>query len=211
VTDAAIPATVWEARSLAYWLEQWRIPELHVFTVIGSTNDIAWARAADGAPAGTVVLAEGQTAGRGRFGRRWDAPPGSSVLLSCVLRPRSAHDAVPGTIPLRVGMAAAAAIETVTNAQIALKWPNDLFVPGAGKLGGILCEAVMTGYSWSVVAGVGINLREREWPPELRGAATSLDAVSGVATDRAALVGALVDRRVPQPRCARGPRDRRGR
>jgi BirA family transcriptional regulator, biotin operon repressor / biotin---[acetyl-CoA-carboxylase] ligase len=199
VTNDALPATLWEGRSVSYWLEQWRVPDLHVFGRTGSTNDVARALATGGAPAGGIVLAELQTAGRGRFGRRWEAAPGSSLLLSCLLRPRSLRDAVPGTIPLRVGLAAAAAIGAVTGTHVALKWPNDIVLAGAGKLGGILCEAVAAGNSWSVVAGIGINLRQRsdDWPPELRGMATSLDVATGATTDRAQLATALIERLRP--------------
>ena len=197
MSDAASPATLWEGRDVGYWVEHWDIPALHVFTVVGSTNDVARTLATEGAPAGTIVLAEQQTAGRGRFGRRWQAPAASSLLLSCLLRPRADGDAVPATIPLRVGLAAALAIEAATGTYATLKWPNDLVLPGAGKLAGILCEAITTGNHWSVVAGVGINVRSRDWPPELRGQATSLDDVAGVTTDRAHLAGALIARLRP--------------
>jgi BirA family biotin operon repressor/biotin-[acetyl-CoA-carboxylase] ligase len=193
VTEPALPATVWEGQPIAYWQQHWRVPALHVFTVVGSTNDVARALAAQEAAAGTIVLAERQTAGRGQHGRRWLAPAASSLLLSCLLRPHAESDAVPGTIPLRVGLAAAVAIETATGMHVALKWPNDLVRPAVGKLGGILCEAGTTGDRWSVVAGIGINVREREWPAELRGSATSLDEAAGVATDRARLAGVLIE------------------
>jgi BirA family biotin operon repressor/biotin-[acetyl-CoA-carboxylase] ligase len=194
VTESALSATLWEGHPVAYWQQDWHVPALHVFTVVGSTNDVARTLAAQDAAAGTIVLAERQTAGRGRHGRRWLAPEASSLLLSCLLRPHAESDAVPGTIPLRVGLAAAVAIETATGVHVALKWPNDLVRPGAGKLGGVLCEAATTGDDhWSVVAGIGINVRPREWPAELRGIATSLDEAAGVPTDRARLAGALVD------------------
>jgi BirA family transcriptional regulator, biotin operon repressor / biotin---[acetyl-CoA-carboxylase] ligase len=197
VTHDASPAALWQGRSVARWLEQWRIPELRVYDRVGSTNDVARERAAGGAHAGTVVLAELQTAGRGRFGRRWEAAPGAALLLSCLLRPRNAGDAVPGTTPLRVGIAVAAAIESVTGTRVSLKWPNDIVLSGAGKVGGILCEAVTTGDKWCVVVGIGINVRQDAWPRELDGSATSLDVASGVATDRARLAGALIDRLRP--------------
>jgi BirA family transcriptional regulator, biotin operon repressor / biotin---[acetyl-CoA-carboxylase] ligase len=195
VTLDALPATLWEGRAIAHWRAQWRVPELRVFDRIDSTNDVVRALAAAGAPAGSVVLAEVQTAGRGRFGRRWQAAAGSSLLLSVLLRPHARVGDVPGTIPLRTGLAAADAIEVAIGVRISLKWPNDLVIDGAGKLGGVLCEAVTAGDTWSIVAGIGINVRQRrdDWPPELRDSAISLDAASGAATDRAQLAAALID------------------
>jgi BirA family transcriptional regulator, biotin operon repressor / biotin---[acetyl-CoA-carboxylase] ligase len=199
VKQATPPAAQWEGRPVAFWRERWHVPELLVFERAGSTNDIVRDLAATAAPAGTTVIADLQTAGRGRFGRRWEAPAASSLLLSCLLRPAVGSDVAPGTVPLRVGLAAAQAVQTITGLHAALKWPNDIVAPGGGKLGGVLCEAVTTGTSWCVVAGIGINVRQSEydWPLALRGLATSLDAVTGARVDRAALAAALLDRLRP--------------
>lgn len=206
MTLAATPATSWEGRPVAAWRQLWRVPELHVFPSVGSTNDIARQAAERGAPAGTVVIADVQTAGRGQAGRRWVAAPADGLLLSMVFRPApppatsdSGRDfLVPGTAPLRVGLAAAAAIDTLTGSPTGLKWPNDLFHRRHGKLGGILCEAFSTGDEWVVVAGIGINVRTPRdgWPAELPTAA-ALDEVAGRPLDRPDLATPLLARLLP--------------
>jgi BirA family transcriptional regulator, biotin operon repressor / biotin---[acetyl-CoA-carboxylase] ligase len=180
---AAAPAlATWHGRSPAEWRERWRIPELLIFRTVGSTNDEARALAEAGAPAGTVVLAEAQTRGRGRRGRGWYAQPGESLLLSIVLRAdRTGRADLPGVLPLRVGIATARAIEAVTGLGAGIKWPNDL-VAGGRKLGGVLCEGTVEGARDAfVVAGIGLNVLQEPdgWPPDLRGAATSIAAEGG--------------------------------
>ncbi len=136
----------------------------------GSTNDDALALARAGAPEGLVVVADHQTAGRGRLDRRWEAPPGSSLLCSVLLRPD------PEAVPLArahlctkaVALAAAAAANAAADAGAVLKWPNDLVVPYAGgvrKLGGILAESVVEGDQLTaVVVGLGLNV---DWPDDV--------------------------------------------
>jgi BirA family transcriptional regulator, biotin operon repressor / biotin---[acetyl-CoA-carboxylase] ligase len=193
---------LWEHRPVAAWQAEWQLPLLEIHDLITSTSDRARRLAAAGAPAGTLVMAERQSAGRGRHGRAWHAPYASSLLLSFLLRPRPGRAAppetraAPGTTPLRVGMAIADAIAAVTGIECRMKWPNDLIVPGRGKVAGILCEAVSTGQIGSyIVAGIGINVRQRaaDWPAELRDTATSLDECAGVRVARPALAGAVVD------------------
>ena len=145
-----------------------------------STNALAAARARDGVPAGLVILAEEQTAGRGRLDRVWQSPARAGVLMSFVLRPTTS----PGTwphLPLIAGLAALEAVIAVAHVDAALKWPNDVLV-GARKLGGILTERVDD----AVVVGIGVNVstRAEELPPE---GATSL-ALAGGVTDREPLV-----------------------
>lgn len=188
-------ATRWEGEPPAHWQAAWRLPCLEVYDVIGSTNDRARTLAAGGAPAGTLVVAEHQTAGRGRLGRAWHAPHGSSLLLSFLLRPATVPGHAPGTAPLRVGMAAAAAIEEATGVRCAIKWPNDLVVPRHGKVAGVLCEATSAGAGDVViVAGIGINVRQRQddWPGALDYAAASLEQCAGRPVDRPRLMAALV-------------------
>jgi len=189
--------TPWEGRSAEEWRRLWGVPELHLFASCSSTNDIARARAAAGAPARAVVLADEQTAGRGRLGRRWLAPPRAALLLTMVLRPAppAAGNAAPGAVPIRVGLAAARALRSTTGLDIALKWPNDLVLAGAGKLGGILCEAAWPAASPAfVVAGIGINVHQRpeDWPPDLRAGATSLAQVGDAGISRPDLAGAII-------------------
>ncbi len=108
-----------------------------------------------GAPEGTAVVADWQSAGRGRRGRRWDAPPGSSLLVSVLLRPAA------GLAPVALmaaGLAAVEACRVGAGVEAALKWPNDVVVP-EGKLGGILSEA----HGGGVVVGLGLNV---DWGDE---------------------------------------------
>ncbi|HEV3401185.1 MAG TPA: biotin--[acetyl-CoA-carboxylase] ligase [Acidimicrobiales bacterium] len=130
---------------------------------VSSTNDVAARLARADAPEGVVVVADHQTAGRARWGRSWTAPPGSSLLVSVVLRPGPDPDAL-ALVPLATGMAAVDACLDVAGFAPGLKWPNDLVVDGA-KLGGILAELVPApdGAPPAVVVGVGVNLR---WPAD---------------------------------------------
>jgi BirA family biotin operon repressor/biotin-[acetyl-CoA-carboxylase] ligase len=137
-------------------------PRLH-FREIGSTNDRARELAAAGAPHGTMVTAGVQTAGRGRQGRTWTAPPGSSLLMSLVLRESDA------LLPLRAGLAVAA----LAGDTAMVKWPNDVLVDGR-KVAGILAEA-RPQEGWTVL-GIGLNvaLDVRVLPPELHEVAGTL-------------------------------------
>ncbi|MBW3554338.1 MAG: biotin--[acetyl-CoA-carboxylase] ligase [Gemmatimonadetes bacterium] len=184
-------AVLWHGEDTAAWRDRWRVPELRIYRSVGSTNDVARELAEGGAPAGTVVLADEQTSGRGRRGRRWTGEAGRSLLLSMVLRPASSLTAV---VPLRIGLAAARAIEAEAGIPVGLKWPNDLVLAGR-KVGGVLCEGAFEGGRPAfLIAGVGINVLqpEADWPPELRGIATSVAARSGRAVAIPALAGRLV-------------------
>ncbi len=185
------PAAAWEGRAVEEWRAAWGLPRLVVHDAVESTNDIARALAEAGAPAGTTVLADHQTRGRGQHGRAWHARPGHAVLLSVVLRPRSGPDRSPGVLPIRVGLAAARALARVTGVAPGLKWPNDL-VAGGGKLGGILCEGALAGNRFFVVAGIGVNVLqgERDFPPGFDPPPVSL-ALLGAPAGRAAVAGAL--------------------
>jgi BirA family transcriptional regulator, biotin operon repressor / biotin---[acetyl-CoA-carboxylase] ligase len=138
---------------------------------IGSTNTVARELAAAGAPHGTVVTADEQTAGRGRQGRTWTAPPGSALLYSAVLRPIEARHSV---LPLAVALAVCETAEVLRpGIECTVKWPNDVHLEGR-KLAGILIEARPQD-GWAVL-GVGLNLAigEDEFPEELRDRAISL-------------------------------------
>ncbi len=149
--------------------------EIHHFESVTSTQDVARRLAAQGAVEGTVVVAESQTAGRGRRGRDWHSPPGAGLWLSVVLRP----DLLPAQVPLltlAAGVAAARAITEAAGVSPGLKWPNDLLVDDR-KVGGILAE--MSGQQDGidhVILGVGINVGAGPdlFPPELRDRAVSL-------------------------------------
>jgi BirA family biotin operon repressor/biotin-[acetyl-CoA-carboxylase] ligase len=124
----------------------------------GSTNTDLLAAAAAGAPDRSVLMARHQTAGRGRLDRRWDAPPGSNLLVSLLFRD---VPATPSELTQRVGLAAMTACTRVVGVQPSLKWPNDLLLDGA-KLAGILAQANL-GTRPAVVVGIGVNVG---WAPE---------------------------------------------
>lgn len=197
MTGATLRLASWEGRPIEHWRDAWGVPQLVALDVTGSTNDVARALADAGAPAGTTVLAETQTAGRGRGGRRWHATAGAALLLSIVLRPRLAGTpaAAPGAIPLRIGLAVAAAAERVAGIRPGVKWPNDVVVPGMGKVAGILCEGSVAGDHAHLVAGIGVNVNQStpDFPPDVRPFATSLRLAAGREVSRAELAGAIID------------------
>ena len=131
---------------------RWRIS--HV-PVTGSTNADLAAAAASGAPDGTVLVTDEQTAGRGRLGRQWQAPAGSSLMFSALVRPGSVPAARRGWVGAILGLAIVDAIRTVGPVRPQLKWPNDVLI-GEAKVAGILAELVDDG----IVVGSGINLTQ---------------------------------------------------
>lgn len=161
----------------------------------GSTNDVASRAAADGSRVGTVVVADAQTAGRGRRGRTWFSPPLSGLYVSVVLD--LAGSRIPGSgapadepgsrtralLTLAAGVALAEGVQAATGLQADIKWPNDLLV-GSRKLAGILAEGVT---ARAVVLGYGINVGAAAYPPEIADRATSLESELGRPIDRAAL------------------------
>jgi BirA family biotin operon repressor/biotin-[acetyl-CoA-carboxylase] ligase len=156
-----------------------------------STNTRARELAAAGAPHGTVVTADEQTAGRGRQGRTWTAPPGSALLYSAVLRPLEPRHSV---LPLAVALAVCETAERLRpGIECQVKWPNDIHLDGR-KLAGILIEARPQD-GWAVL-GVGLNLAidEDEFPEELRERATSLFPAEG--TDPAVALNSALARRL---------------
>jgi BirA family biotin operon repressor/biotin-[acetyl-CoA-carboxylase] ligase len=133
------------------------LPRVELLESVGSTLDVAHQRAAEGAPAGTLILADTQTAGRGRQGRTWTSQPGAGIWLTLVERPtdRASLD----VLSLRIGIGMAQALEPLIGEPLRLKWPNDVY-RGHGKLAGILVEARWRGQEPDWVAiGVGVNVR----------------------------------------------------
>ncbi|GAA3190232.1 MULTISPECIES: biotin--[acetyl-CoA-carboxylase] ligase [Streptomyces] len=162
---------------------------LDVVDATGSTNTDLALRAAEGAPEGTVLVAEEQTAARGRLDRRWSAPPRSGIFVSVVLTPRVPQERW-GWLPLLAGVAVATALSRAAGVDTALKWPNDvlLTVDGAErKAGGILAERAGDG----IVLGMGLNvsLHEDELPVPT---ATSLALAGAHTTDRDTLLRAVL-------------------
>jgi len=184
------------------------------FETIGSTNDEAVSRSAKGvaphatstaspdtkilaersaspqprapSPEGLVIVADEQTAGRGRRGHTWFSPHGSGLYVSVVLAPAASVDPVRATtlLTLAAGVALADGIEAATGLDVDLKWPNDLQI-ARRKLGGILAETSGGGAApAAIVVGYGINVLATAFPPELRDLATSLETEMGRAIDR---------------------------
>lgn len=151
--------------------------------IVESTNDVAAALAAEDPGDGILVLADQQTAGRGRRGHTWFSPPASGLYVSAVVTPLRARvdpARALALVTLTAGVALAEAIESACGLRVELKWPNDLYV-GRRKIGGILAES--TG-SRSVVIGYGINVSAAAFPPELRNIATSIELELGRSVDR---------------------------
>jgi len=155
------------------------LPRVH-YRTINSTNARARELAAAGAPHGTLVTADEQTAGRGRQGRTWLAAPGDALLMSVVLR---------GVDPI-LPLAAAVAVAETAGADARIKWPNDVWLDGR-KVSGILLEG-RPQEGWAVL-GIGLNVRTREFPEELREIATSL-ALAGVDTTVDEALATLIER-----------------
>lgn len=166
--------------------------ELRFFPSVGSTNDMLKQAARQGAAEGLVFVADEQTAGRGRRGRSWTAPPGTSLLVSALLRPIWLAPREAFVLTMLASVAAAEALES-TGLPIDLKWPNDLHVAGR-KLGGILVETELNEerLAWTVI-GCGINVNwEPTAIPELGESATSLSRELGQPLARRPLLLALL-------------------
>ncbi len=158
----------------------------------GSTNSDAMAAARRGAPSGSIYLADEQTAGRGRGNHYWHSAAGEGLYVSVLLRLPIPAVRLP-LLPLATGLAAADAIRTSTGLAADLRWPNDLLI-GERKTGGILVEANIEskGPPHAAVAGIGINVHQREFPPDLATPATSLNLEAGRRISRQSLLVALL-------------------
>jgi len=164
---------------------------IHRLDVVDSTQSMLARLARAGAPDGTVVTARHQTGGRGRRGRAWWDAPGESLLLSVLLRP-----AVPAGHVSQLSLVAALAVtDALAGAGVMgrIRWPNDVLV-GGSKISGILPDAVCgtDGRVEHAIVGIGINLDQRSFPPELAGQATSLRLLTGRAHDPARVETAVL-------------------
>jgi BirA family transcriptional regulator, biotin operon repressor / biotin---[acetyl-CoA-carboxylase] ligase len=162
----------------------WR--DVTVVPRTGSTNADLLERARAGAAEGLVLVAEEQTAGRGRLGRSWSAPAGAALTFSVLLRPAGVPPTRLGWLPLLTGVAVVTAVRDQAGVPASLKWPNDVLV-GERKLAGILAEA----HGGAVVVGVGLNvtLRPADLPVP---AATSLLIEGAASTGRTSLLAAIL-------------------
>jgi BirA family transcriptional regulator, biotin operon repressor / biotin---[acetyl-CoA-carboxylase] ligase len=155
------------------------VPRVVLFDEVTSTLDIAHPLARDGAPEGTLILAERQTAGRGRSGRVWASEEGAGIWSTLLARPTD--EAALEVLSLRVGLAAARALEAFTDDVVRLKWPNDLML-GDGKLGGILIESRWREerVDW-IAIGIGINCRVPRDLPHARALRDGVDRLDVLA------------------------------
>jgi BirA family transcriptional regulator, biotin operon repressor / biotin---[acetyl-CoA-carboxylase] ligase len=185
---------------------------LHWLRTTRSTNDVASSLVELGAEEGTTVVAEEQTAGRGRLGRTWCSAAGAGLYVSVILRPSSAipspagNGNQPALITLAIGVAVGEAVRAVTGLPAELKWPNDVMI-GKRKLAGILAEgSALASPGAAVVVGIGVNLQRTAYPPDVAARATSIEAETNRPADRAVILAeilACVSERYAQLRAGR--------
>lgn len=167
--------------------------KLEAFESLDSTNTYLKKRAAGGAPEGTVVIANAQTAGRGRMGRSFASAPGLGIYLSMLLRPSTEAECVQ-SLTAGTAVAVCRAVERVCGVAPGIKWINDLFLKGK-KICGILCESSLKDEKAEyVVLGIGLNVitRPQDFPEELRGTAGSLYSQTGIVYERGKLISAMI-------------------
>ncbi|MGN0415279.1 MAG: biotin--[acetyl-CoA-carboxylase] ligase [Agathobacter sp.] len=171
---------------------EWAGCEIHYFDSIDSTNTKAKELAEEGHPAGTLVVADQQVAGKGRRGRAWESPHGTGIFMTLLLKP----DINPNNasmLTLVAAMATAGAISRVTGENAQIKWPNDIVIDGK-KICGILTEmSAQFDYINHIVIGIGINVHNEEFPEEIRGTAGSLLLSCGKRFHRADLIEAFLE------------------
>ena len=159
---------VWDAETGATLRRLLDLPQVEVLPSVRSTMDVAHTLGATGAPAGTLVLADEQTAGRGRGGRSWRSPRGTGIWMTLVERPNDAEAL--SVLSIRLGLKAAPVLQRFTDAPVSLKWPNDVLVMRR-KLAGILVETRWREHQVDWVAiGMGVNVSA----PDADGASASL-------------------------------------
>lgn len=170
---------------------KWAGRKLSYFDVLGSTNAQAKAEAENGAAHGTLVVADMQTAGRGRRGRSWVSPAKTNLYFTIVLKPDFPPEKA-SMLTLVMAHGAARAIREETGLACGIKWPNDIVVKGK-KICGILTEmSAERGYIHYVVIGVGVNVRQQEFPTEMADKATCLDAECENRVSRSALLAGIM-------------------
>lgn len=173
----------------SYLREEYEKNELVVHSLVGSTNEEAKKLMLAGAKHGTIILAEEQSSGKGRFGRVFYSPPHTGIYMSLVLRPKlNLQSAV--LLTTAVSVAVCRAIEEVYQQSVQIKWVNDIYL-NEKKIGGILTEAVTdfeSGTVESVIIGIGLNVSTIDFPEELQSIATSLKPIQGTRNQLAASV-----------------------
>ena len=161
------------------------------FESLPSTNTELARLAFEGGPEGVSVVADEQTAGRGRLHRAWSSPKGAGLYFSILLRPTIPQNYWP-LITFMAAIAVGDALREAAGVETDIKWPNDL-LSGERKICGILAEAIDTPAGRAVILGIGINLTQSAFPPELVDVATSVAEASGRPVDREQILAALLD------------------
>lgn len=188
------PETMYNKRELEQGLKTKTMGQsIYFYEETDTTNNRARELALEGAPEGTLVVAEKQTAGRGRRGKVWESPLGTGIWMSLVLRPQI-MPAEASVLTLLCGLATAEAIEAETGLSVGIKWPNDILINGK-KAVGILtemdCEMSEVHF---VIPGIGINVNTASFPPEIADIATSLYLECGKTVSRRRLVHKVLER-----------------
>lgn len=167
---------------------------LHLLDTTVSTQENAMRLAERGAAEGTLVIAEEQTGGRGRQGRKFFSPSGQGIWMSVILRPQQPLQYTP-QLTLLVGVAVCRAVRRITGVAAVIKWPNDLLIDGRKVCGILLESAVEDQRTRYCIAGIGIdvNLDATDYPVELQNIATSLKEATGAHVDRTALIAAVME------------------
>jgi len=165
-------------------------PNIICLDSVPSTNTEAARLAQAGAQEGVTVVANEQTAGRGRLDRNWVSPPGAGLYASIILRPTLKLESWT-LIPLMAAVSVREALFDACDLETDIKWPNDI-IAGERKLCGILAETLDTCIGRAAILGVGINLTSAAFPGELRGVATSIEEQTGKTPDREALLYSLL-------------------
>ena len=188
------PETMYNKRELEQGVKTKTMGQsIYFYEETDTTNNRARELALEGAPEGTLVVAEKQTAGRGRRGKVWESPLGTGIWMSLVLRPQIAPTEA-SVLTLLCGLATAEAIEAETGLSAGIKWPNDILINGK-KAVGILtemdCEMSEVHF---VIPGIGINVNTASFPPEIAEIATSLYLECGKTVSRRRLVHKVLER-----------------
>ncbi len=160
------------------------------YSSLSSTNEKALEEGAAGAPEGLVIVAEEQSGGRGRRGRSWFSPGGAGLYFSILLRPRCRKEYF-SLLPLVAGIGIAGGLEKLGVSDLGIKWPNDVQISGR-KVAGILVESRQATDGMFAVVGVGLNVANREFPPDLAETATSLLLATGVEHSNDELLGLML-------------------
>jgi len=160
------------------------------YSVLPSTNRTAIKMARERAPEGLVVLADRQTEGRGRLGRDWYSPQGDGLYFSILFRPRC-HEERFALLSLVMGVGVANGLEMLGIKNVGIKWPNDIQIAGR-KVAGILVESQKVDGAMFAAAGVGINVSNREFPPEIAERATSIELATGTSHTNEEILGLLL-------------------